>query len=103
MIRMARLHRLRAYRAKYIADIAHLQQALSKLRQELDDVLCNRSERLLWMEHFRQLEGITELNRKTVAHLVQSICVISKTEIQVAFNYQLEYEKAAALLKKEAA
>lgn len=93
----------RAYRAKYIADIAHLQQALSKLRQELDDVLCNRSERLLWMEHFRQLEGITELNRKTVAHLVQSICVISKTEIQVAFNYQLEYEKAAALLKKEAA
>jgi hypothetical protein len=54
------------------------------------------------MEHFKQFEGLTALDRKTVAHLIRSIRVVSKTELQITFNYQAEYEKVLSLLNHSA-
>ena len=85
---------------KYTDDEARLRPAITALRQELDDVLAGKSERLKWTEQFRHFEGLTELNRRTVVSLIQSIRIISKTELQITFNYQMEYENALALLKK---
>lgn len=86
----------KTFRTKYADDADRLQHAISALRQELENVRNHKSERLLWMEHFRHFEGLTELDRKTVAHLVQSVHIVSKAEIQITFNYQMEYEKALA-------
>ena len=86
----------KTFRTKYAEDSSRLQQAVSMLRQELENVRDHKSERLLWMEHFRRFEGLTELDRKTVAHLIRSVRIISKTELQITFNYQMEYEKALA-------
>ena len=87
----------KTFRAKYAEDTNHLQQAISALRQELENVRNHKSERLLWMEHFKHFEGLTELDRKTVAHLIQSVRITGKTELQITFNYQMEYEKALAV------
>lgn len=81
-------------KSKYTENGNRLQRAIAKLRQELEDVRNNKSERLTWIEHFKQFEGLATLDRKAVAHLIQSIRVISKTELQITFNYQLEYENA---------
>ena len=86
----------------YTSDEDRLQNAIALLCQEKEDVLSGKSERLGWMGHFRKYEDFTEIDRRIVVSLIQSIRVISKTEIVITFNYQDEYAKAVALLGKEA-
>lgn len=86
----------KTFRAKYAEDGNRLQHAVSTLRQELENLRNHKSGRLLWMEHFKRFEGLTELDRKTVVHLIQSVNIMGKTELQITFNYQMEYEKALA-------
>lgn len=92
----------KSFRTKYAEDAGRLQQAITSLRQELEDVKNHTGERMLWMEHFKHFEGLTELNRKIVAHLIQSIRILSKTELQITFNYQMEYEKALTAYSESA-
>ncbi|MCL2517317.1 MAG: recombinase family protein [Oscillospiraceae bacterium] len=87
---------------KYTEDADELIEANLRLQKETEAVLSCRHERLEWMEHFKNLETLKSIDRKTVIHLIQSIRVIGKTEIEITFNYQLEYENAVALLQKEA-
>jgi len=86
---------------KYTGDAAVLIAANNKLRQEIDDALSCKHERMLWTEHFRRFENLTEIDRRSVAHLIRTIRIISKTEVNIEFNYRLEYEKAFVLLHKE--
>ena len=90
----------KSLKTKYAADEARLLGAISALQEQLEDVLAGKSERLKWTEYFKRFEGLTELDRHTVANLIHSICVVSKTELQITFNYQAEYEAALALLAK---
>lgn len=90
-------------KAKYNADETRLHSANGSLQQEADNTLAGKGERLRWMEHFKRFDGLAELNRRTVVSLIQSIRIISKTELIIIFNYQAEYENALALLRKEAA
>nr|WP_312577733.1 recombinase family protein [Sedimentibacter sp.] len=92
----------KTFRTKYAEDTSRQQQAMTSLRQELAGVRNHTGERLLWMEHFKRFEGLTELDRKTVAHLIQSIRILSKTELQITFNYQMEYEKAITAYSESA-
>lgn len=93
----------KTFKAKYLEDEKRLNQALSALRQELENVRNHTSERLVWMEHFKQFEGLMELDRKTVSHLIQSVRVAGKNELQITFNYQPEYEKALEVYHTPAA
>jgi site-specific DNA recombinase len=88
----------KSLKTKYVEDEAHLRDAIAALEEERDNALDGRAERLRWMEHFNKFEGLEELDRRTVVNLIQSIRIISKTELQVTFNYQLEYEQALSLL-----
>jgi ribosomal protein S17E len=90
-------------KTKYTADEERLQLAVESLQEERADALAGKAERLLWMEHFKRFEGLTELERRTVVNLIQSVRVMSKTELQIAFNYHVEYAEALSLLRKEAA
>lgn len=88
------------YKAAYIADDARLNAAIEKLRQQQDDALVGKSERLRWMAHFKRFEGLTAIDRRMTASLIQSICVIGKSELQITFNYQDEYAKVLALIQR---
>lgn len=89
-------------RGQYAADEIHLRDAIAALETELDEALAGKAERLCWMEHFKQLEGLRELDRRAVITLIQSIRVLSKTELDVTFTYQAEYEQALHLTAKAA-
>ena len=90
----------KSLKTKYINDETRLLDAIAALKGQLDNALAGKIERLKWMEHFKHFDGLTELDRRIVANFIQSICVVSKTELQITFNYQAEYETALALLEK---
>ncbi len=90
-------------KAKYAADETRLREAIAALEIERNNALDGKAERLRWMEHFRKFEGLEELDRRTMVNLVRSIRVLSKTELDITFNYQAEYEQALTLLQREVA
>lgn len=90
-------------KTKYTADETRLRDAISDLETERNNALDGKAERLRWLEHFRKFEGLEELDRRTMVNLVRSIRVLSKTELDITFNYQAEYEQALALLQREVA
>jgi hypothetical protein len=90
----------RTFKAKYTEDADTLISANNRLRLEIEDALSCKHERMAWIEHFRNFADIDAIDRRTVVHLVQSIRVIGKTEIQIDFNYQVEYETALNLLEQ---
>ena len=72
-------------------------QATAYIR--LADVLENRSERNRWISHFTQFSTMEALDRKAVVHMIQSIKVIGKKELEITFTYQDEYQKAIQLIQ----
>jgi DNA invertase Pin-like site-specific DNA recombinase len=93
----------RKYKAEYDSDITDKCNAITTLKQKLEDTLAGKNERLRWTEHFRQFGELTEIDRRIVINFIQSIRVVSKTELIITFNFQSEYENAVGLLRKEGA
>jgi len=93
----------RTLKAKYLADENRLRGAIEALRQDTENVLAGKAERLRWTEHFKRFDGLAEIDRRAVVSLIQSIRIVSKTELVITFNYQSEYEKAVSLLGREVA
>jgi DNA invertase Pin-like site-specific DNA recombinase len=93
----------KALKGKYTMDAEALTAANDRLLDEMEAVLSCKHERLRWMEHFRHFENLDTIDRRTVIHLIHSIKVTSKTELEICFNYQLEYENAREVFAKEAA
>ena len=91
----------RSLKAKYTEDADGLIAANNRLRSEIDDALSCKHERMAWLGHFRNFANIDAIDRRTVVHLIQSIRVLGKAEIQIDFNYQAEYETALSLLENE--
>ena len=91
------------FKAQYTAEENLLNDAILRLQHQHGEVLSGKGERLMWREHFKRFEGLTELNRRMVISLIQSVRVISKTELQITFNYQSEFDTALSILVKEAA
>jgi len=86
---------------KYSFDADNLTSANERLHIEVEAVLSCKHERMAWTGHFTKFENIDNLDRRTVIHLIHSIRVISKTEIEINFNYQLEYDNAIELFYDE--
>ncbi len=84
-------------RSNYAEDYSRITQIIATLKQEHADIWAGTGERLRWIEHFKRFEGLTALDRKTVTHLIQSIYVQSKTDLQITFNYQMEFDNAFIL------
>lgn len=84
----------------YEARTEKLRKAIGKLRQQMDSVKNNSNERLKWTKHFKRFATMTELDRRAVIALIQSVRVIRKTELKITFRYQMEYEAALAKLAR---
>jgi len=93
----------KSLKVKYTEDAVTLIQANDLLNNEIEEVLSCKHERMVWIEHFKNFENLDNLDRRTVIHLIRSIRVLGKTEIEISFNYQLEYDSTLSFLKKEVA
>ena len=91
----------KSLKGKYTEDENTLIAANNRLHKEIEAVLSCRHDRLAWIEHFKNFENLDVIDRRTVIHLIQSIRVVSKTDIEITYNYQLEYESANAILGQE--
>ena len=85
------------YKVKYTRQAEEIKAAITALKEKLKDVLENKSERNRWISHFTQFESMETLDRKALIHMVQSIQVRGKNELDIRFNYMDEYEKALRL------
>ena len=91
----------KALKSKYEKDEKHLRNAIASLESERDGANEGRNQRLVWMEHFHKFEQLSELDRRAVVNLIQSIRVKSKTELDITFAYQDDFEQELKLLMCE--
>jgi DNA invertase Pin-like site-specific DNA recombinase len=92
----------KALKAKYMTDSDSLTTANVGLRNEIESVLSCKHERMAWTGHFTKFESLDTIDRKIVTHLIHSIRVLGKSEIEISFNYQFEYDNAVEFFAKEA-
>lgn len=93
----------KALKNKYAADEAQKRDAIETLSVKMEEVLAGKGDRLRWMESFKQFSDLQELDRRTVISLIQSIRVVSKTELHITFHYQDEYQTVLRLIRGEVA
>ena len=67
------------------------QEAIDRLRAEMELVTNNSSSRLRWTQHFKEFSAMTTLDRRAVVALVQSIRVEGKHELAITFRYHIEF------------
>ena len=82
---------------QYSNEYDALQAAITGWQEKITAVKENRSERSRWINQFRQFEGMQDLDRKAVVQLIRSIRIVGKSQIEITFNYDDEYEKAVAI------
>ena len=90
----------KSLRDGYSERMEELRSAIDQLRQEMERVTDRTSERQKWAQQFREFSNITELDRRAVVTLIQSIRIISKTELKITFRYQMEYDAALQKLSQ---
>lgn len=90
----------KSLREGYTERMEELRSAIDQLRQEMERVTDRTSERQKWAQQFREFSNMTELDRRAVVTLIQSIRIISKTEIKITFRYQMEYDAALQKLSQ---
>ncbi len=59
----------------------------------MERVTDNTSDRLRWTQHFKEFSTMTELDRRAVIALIQSIKVEGKDKLKITFRYQVEFVK----------
>lgn len=88
-----------SYKAKYTKQAEDIKESIRVLKDKLTDVMENRSERNRWISQFTQFSTLETLDRRALIHMVQSIRVMGKKELAIAFTYEDEYKKALQLIK----
>ena len=74
-------------------------QSLIQLRQELDDILNNRTEKNSWIENFKKYKNIETLSRSVIVKLIERITVFENGKIEVTPRYQTNFEDAMRYIK----
>ena len=87
-----------SYKAKYTKQAEDIRESVRVLKEKLTEVLENRSERNRWISQFTQFSTLETLDRRALIHMVQSIRVRGKKELDITFTHEDEYKKALQLL-----
>ncbi len=77
----------------YTGRAEEAQEAIDRLRAEMELVTNNSSSRLRWTQHFKAFSAMTTLDRRAVIAMVQSIRVRGKNDLVITFRYLIEYVK----------
>ena len=86
-----------SYKAKYTAQAEEIRASIKVLQQKMNNALENSDARTRWMTIFKQFATLETLDRKAVVQLIQKIRVVAKENLEISFNYQDEFDRAATL------
>lgn len=81
-------------------EIARLEDEISKLSAERNDVLKEYEKNVAWIAAFTQMGELKELNRTVLARLIDRIYVYEDKRIVIRFNYQDKYEELLRFERK---
>ena len=84
----------------YTGRAEQAQDAIDRLRAEMELVTNNSSARLRWTQHFKEFSAMTTLDRRAVIAMVQSIRVKGKDDLVITFRYLIEYVKVLKRLDR---
>ena len=84
----------RDMKANYAALSEEAERDAVKLAAEIEDNIACKGEKNGWIEHFRQYHDFTELTRKMLVSVVDSIVVYPKSRLEIAFRYSYDYIRA---------
>ena len=84
----------------YSAQEEQVQAAIALLREKLEQVQDDSDSRLKWARHFEEFSSMTELDRRAVVTLIQSVTVQNKKEIDVSFRFREKYEDTLKMLSR---
>ena len=84
----------------YTGRAEEAQEAIDRLRAEMELVTNNSSSRLRWTQHFKAFSAMTTLDRRAVIAMVQSIRVRGKNDLVITFRYLIEYVKVLKRLDR---
>ena len=87
-----------SYKAKYTRQAEQLKESIRELKEKLNDVLENKSERSRWTRIFTQFATLKTLDRKAVVQLIRCIRVVGKKELDISFTYEDEFQQAMELV-----
>ncbi|MDE5588848.1 MAG: DUF4368 domain-containing protein, partial [Acetatifactor sp.] len=86
-------------KALYDGKLQEAQEAVARLREEMEDLLKSRSGGTYWIEQFKQYRNLTELTRHIAVTLIERIDVFEDSRIKIRFKYQDSYERALSLIE----
>ena len=81
----------RDLKRRYTERAEQAQEAIARLRAEMELVINNASDRLRWTQHFKKFSTMTTLDRRAVIATIQSIRIMAKDDLQITFRYQAEF------------
>ena len=84
----------------YTGRAEQTQEAIDRLRAEMELVTNNASARLRWTQHFKEFSAMTTLDRRAVIAMVQSIRVKGKNDLVITVRYLIEYVKVLKRLDR---
>lgn len=83
-------------KANYGALCEEAERDAVKLAAEIEDNIACKGEHHSWIEHFRQYHNFTELTRKMLVSVVDSIVVYPKSRLEISFWYSYDYMRAVS-------
>lgn len=86
------------YKVRYTRQAEEIKKSIRLLKEKLEAVKENRSERNRWIQHFTQFSELETIDRKALIHMVQSIHVLGKQELKITFTHEDEYQRALDLI-----
>lgn len=88
------------YKQEYSAKAEEIKNAIESWNGKLTEALENRGDRNRWINHFLQFSEMEDIDRGMVAWLIQSIVINADKSLEIRFNYQDEYQRAAEFIKQ---
>jgi len=70
------------------------EQAVIRLKSEIETILNNKGDKCKWIEQFKQYQEITGLTRVIVVTLIEKIFVYEGCRLDIEFKYQYNYDRA---------
>ncbi len=86
-------------KARYSALVEDAEQAIISLSREIGDILALGGGKHQWIERFKQFHDFTEINRRMVITLIDTITVYPGSRLDILVRYRYDYERALSFAK----
>jgi hypothetical protein len=82
-----------SYKNYYNEKILRLNADIDDLIGRIKNISLLSPQNMCWMQNFKLYANLTELDRTAVVRMIQNICIKSKGDYCIRFNYQDKYEQ----------